>query len=66
MEIIQYYNEFITYVHGTGPMKRKVSNSFLLPSYQRFSHINEASEKLSIALTHQPPLHAALNKRTFA
>ena len=35
-------------------------------SYQRTWHLNEANGWFSIVLTHQPRLHAAVNKRSFA
>ena len=35
-------------------------------SYQRFWRVNEANESFSIVLTHEPRLHAAFDKRSFA
>ena len=33
--------------------------------YQRFQRINEANGSICIVLTHEPRLHAVLNKRSF-
>ena len=35
-------------------------------SYRRFRETNEACGSFSTALTHQPRVHAAVNKRNFA